>query len=254
MMEEHKALSKEKRREIEELMVKARKVHEKEREEHRKQRKIIIKERMKLHDSLKDKHGNVFIMEDDDMDENEFLFRGKNKTMFIVDGEESDEAIIDLISPENIANVNVLKGEHAIKMYGDKGKNGVIVIKTKPHGENNFVYEFEHELDEPNVEFIVDPNMELEWVSEFNNIEINTIDKNTTDAELKALKSELKSKNIDFSFSKLRRNKSDEITRIKVSLNDNEGNKSSSTFDKGNKSISPVIIGKNRKNLIIKSI
>lgn len=254
MMEEHKALSKEKRREIEEQMVKARKEHEKEREEYRKQRKIIIKERMKLHDSLKDKHGNIFIMEQDDKDENEFLFRGKNKTMFIVDGEESDEAIIELISPEDIAHVNVLKGEHAIKMYGDKGKDGVIVIKTKPHGENNFVYEFEHEMDEPNVEFIVDPKMDLEWVSEFNNIEINTIDKNTTDAELKALKSELKSKNIDFSFSKLRRNKSDEITRIKVSLNDNEGNKSSSTFDKGNKGISPVIFGKNRKNLIIKSI
>ncbi len=254
MMEEHKALSKEKRREIEEHMVKARKEHEKEREEYRKQRKIIIKERMKLHDSLKDKHGNIFIMEDDDMDENEFLFRGKNKTMFIVDGEESDEAIIELISPENIAHVNVLKGEHAIKMYGDKGKDGVIVIKTKPHGENNFVYEFEHEMDEPNVEFIVDPNMELEWVSEYNNIEINTIDKNTTDAELKTLKSELKSKDINFSYSKLRRNKSGEITRIKVSLNDNEGNKSSSTFDKGNKSISPVIFGKNRKNLIIKSI
>ena len=188
------------------------------------------------------------------MDENEFLFRGKNKTMFIVNGEESDEKIIELISPEDIAHVNVLKGEHAIKMYGDKGKDGVIVIKTKPHGENNFVYEFEHEMDEPNVEFIVDPNMELEWVSEFNNIEINTIEKITTDAELKALKSEFKSKNIDFSYSKLRRNKSGEITRIKVSLNDNEGNKSSSTFDKGNKSISPVIIGKNRKNLIIKSI
>ena len=174
--------------------------------------------------------------------------------MFIVDGEESDEKVIDLISPENIAHVNVLKGEHAIKMYGDKGKDGVVIIKTKPHGENNFVYEFDHQMDDSNVEFIVDHNMELEWVSEYNNIEINTIDKNTTDAKLKAMKSELKSKDINFSYSKLKRNKSGEITRIKVSLNDNDGNKSSSTFDKGNKSISPVIFGKNRKNLIIKSI
>ncbi len=253
MMEEHKSMSKEKRREMEVHLEKARKEHKKVREEHEKQRKIIIKERMKLHDSLKDKHSNIFIMEHDDMDENEIFFRG-NKAMFIVDGEESDKNIIKLMSPDDIEHINVLKGEHAIKMYGDKGKDGVIVVKTKPHGENNFVYEFEHEMDEPNVEFIVDPNMELEWVSEHHNTSVNMIEKSTTDAELKRVKSELEEQNIDFKFSKLKRNKDGEITRIKVSLNDNDGNKSSSTFDKGERGISPILIGKNRNNLVIKSI
>lgn len=275
-MEEREAMSEERRQELEERMEKAhaerkeemmerrkemeihmkeaRKEHAKAREEHEKQRKIIIKERIKLHDSLKDKLGNFFIIEENDNDGKEMIFSGKSKAMFIVDGEEEDEKIIELLSPEDIAHINVLKGDHAIKMYGKKGKDGVIVIKTKPHGENDFEFEFDNDFTESNVEVIVDPNMELEWVSEFGNIEIQTIDKNTSNEDLKAIKSDLNSKNIDFAYSKVKRNKDGEITRIKISLNDKDGNKSSSTFDKGNKAISPVLIGKNRSNLIIKSI
>ncbi len=132
------------------------------------------------------------------------FFNGKNKAMIIVDGEESDEKVIELLSPEDIAHVNVLKGEHAIKMYGTKGKEGVVIITTKEHGENEFVYEFEHEMDDPHVEVIIDPNMELEWVSEYGNVEIQTIDKNTSNEDLKAIKSDFKSKNIDFSYQQVK--------------------------------------------------
>lgn len=245
---------KERRKEMEIRMKKARKAHEKVREEQQKQRKIIIKERIERHDSLKDKHSNIFIHEMDDHNDNKLFFPSKSKALFIVDGEESDENIIELMSPEDIAQINVLKGDHAIKLYGKKGKDGVIVIKTKPHGKNDFELEFDHEFTEPNFEVMVDPNMEMEWVSEFGNVEIQTIDKKTTHEDLKDMKSDFKSKNIDFSYSKVKRNKDGEITRIKISLNDKQGNKSSSTFDKGNKGISTVIVGKNKNNLIIKSI
>ncbi len=212
-----------------------------------------MKDRERGRDSLKDKHKNVFIYKTD-KDEEDDIFTVKNKVLFIVDGEESDGGKVKLLSPNIIKEMNVLKGDQAIKMYGKKGKDGVVVITTKPHGENNFEYEFEHEFVEPNVEVIMDPDMKMEWVSKNDNIEIHTIDKNTSSEDLKTMKSDFKSKNIDFSYSKLKRNKDGEITRIKISLNDNDGNKSSSTFDKGESVISPILIGKNNRNLIIKSI
>ncbi|MFN3380653.1 MAG: TonB family protein [Runella zeae] len=50
---------------------------------------------------------------------------------FLVDDKESSQEEVHKIGPNKIESVNVLKGEGAIKKYGDKGKNGVLEIKTK---------------------------------------------------------------------------------------------------------------------------
>ena len=44
---------------------------------------------------------------------------------------ETKEDKLNDMSPDKIKSINVLKGESAIKKYGDKGKNGVIEITTK---------------------------------------------------------------------------------------------------------------------------
>ena len=49
--------------------------------------------------------------------------------LFIVDGIEFSD--IKNISPESIESITVLKEESSLKVYGDKGKNGVIIITTK---------------------------------------------------------------------------------------------------------------------------
>lgn len=53
----------------------------------------------------------------------------KNKPLYLVDGFVVTEA--SDIKPENIESIDVLKGESATKLYGDKGKNGVISITLK---------------------------------------------------------------------------------------------------------------------------
>jgi len=53
----------------------------------------------------------------------------KNKPLYIVDGFVVTEA--SDIKPETIESIDVLKGESATKLYGDKGKNGVISITLK---------------------------------------------------------------------------------------------------------------------------
>ena len=35
------------------------------------------------------------------------------------------------LSPADMASVEVLKGDSATAIYGDKGKNGAVIIKTK---------------------------------------------------------------------------------------------------------------------------
>jgi len=58
----------------------------------------------------------------------------RNKDMrplFIVDGVEFDKSTAGELKPNDIATMNVLKGEKATEKYGDKGKNGVIEITLK---------------------------------------------------------------------------------------------------------------------------
>lgn len=50
--------------------------------------------------------------------------------LIIIDGEES-EGIKNNLQPYEIQSVTVLKAEQAVAQYGDKGKNGVIVIVRK---------------------------------------------------------------------------------------------------------------------------
>lgn len=57
--------------------------------------------------------------------------------LFILDGKEVPN--IEDVSPENIEKIDVLKGESATELYGEKGKNGVIVITSKQKAEPNTI-------------------------------------------------------------------------------------------------------------------
>jgi TonB-dependent SusC/RagA subfamily outer membrane receptor len=49
----------------------------------------------------------------------------------LLDGVEIDDARLQTINPETILKMEVLKDKSATAVYGDKGKNGVILITTK---------------------------------------------------------------------------------------------------------------------------
>ena len=50
--------------------------------------------------------------------------------LYIIDGKVSTNDIKDL-DPDDIESISVLKGQKAIELYGEKGKDGVIIITTK---------------------------------------------------------------------------------------------------------------------------
>ncbi len=51
--------------------------------------------------------------------------------LYIINGKEVTENIAKAINPDNIESITVLKDEDAIKKYGDKGKNGVVLMTLK---------------------------------------------------------------------------------------------------------------------------
>ncbi len=55
--------------------------------------------------------------------------------LYIVDGKELPATQMNTISPVTIKSINVLKGESAVTVYGEKAKNGVIVCTTKSNDE-----------------------------------------------------------------------------------------------------------------------
>jgi len=54
---------------------------------------------------------------------------GEGHALFIIDGKETTS--LKNVSPEDIQSITVLKDGAAEKQYGEKGKNGVVVITTK---------------------------------------------------------------------------------------------------------------------------
>lgn len=51
--------------------------------------------------------------------------------LMILDGEKADTNVLRSLNPTLIHSVNILKGESANALYGEEGKNGVVLITTK---------------------------------------------------------------------------------------------------------------------------
>ena len=66
---------------------------------------------------------------------NTVIIRGKSSKvsdpLYVIDGKVMKDFVQDSLEADKIQSITVLKGEAAIKTYGDKGKNGVIVITLK---------------------------------------------------------------------------------------------------------------------------
>jgi TonB-dependent SusC/RagA subfamily outer membrane receptor len=63
-----------------------------------------------------------------------------NNPLFIVDGIKITNDDLNLLDPNKIASINVLKNESATALYGEEGKNGVLLITTKEsQGEKDMI-------------------------------------------------------------------------------------------------------------------
>ena len=51
--------------------------------------------------------------------------------LIIIDGKEATKAVVEALDPQKIESIDVLKEKTAEELYGEKGKNGVVIIKLK---------------------------------------------------------------------------------------------------------------------------
>ena len=143
-----------------------------------------------------------------------------SEPLIIVDGKVYS-GDLKAISPDQIAKVNVLKDRKAAQKYGVKNNNGVIEIILKNDGNHtegwakSVVYDFTNG-DHTSTENIY-------------------ITKNTTDVDLENIKTEMNQEGKDFNYKRVKRNSQGEITGIRITLNDNKGNKQSISKQSNNK-------------------
>jgi TonB-linked SusC/RagA family outer membrane protein len=62
---------------------------------------------------------------------------GNTQPLYIIDGSPVDENNFRSINPQDIASISVLKDAGATAIYGNRGANGVIVIKTRQGSYNS---------------------------------------------------------------------------------------------------------------------
>ncbi|MEP5339614.1 MAG: M56 family metallopeptidase [Algibacter sp.] len=92
-----------------------------------------------------------------------FKLKNSDNPLIIIDGKESEKSKLDDLNQSNVENVTVLKDDNAIRLYGEKGKNGVILITTKKQNKsqwkvsaekNNVIYATKdtiHVNEKPNI-------------------------------------------------------------------------------------------------------
>lgn len=60
-----------------------------------------------------------------------FRINGKASPLIVIDGKVAETTTLSAIAPETIESVSVLKDAGATKIYGERGKEGVVLVTTK---------------------------------------------------------------------------------------------------------------------------
>ncbi|AZB23796.1 SusC/RagA family TonB-linked outer membrane protein [Chryseobacterium bernardetii] len=72
----------------------------------------------------------------------QFTLRGNSNLVFVIDGVIVEKEVFQNLDPNNIENINVLKGATASALYGSRGRYGAILITTKSAKKKGFSVEF----------------------------------------------------------------------------------------------------------------
>ena len=98
--------------------------------DHDGEKTVFVKKIHKDHDEVK---VTVDVIGDESNGGENMVFISDDgeEPLIIVDGKEMKDGSIEDIAPDTIESINVFKGDKAVEKYGEKGKDGVIIIKTK---------------------------------------------------------------------------------------------------------------------------
>lgn len=150
------------------------------------------------------------------------------KPIILLDGKAiAYETMDENVNSDSIESVTVLKGENAINYYGEKGKNGVILVKTKNNASKS-----NKTTSKTTGPFRVEVSS-VSYVDDDNPLKNSTlvfISKYTSDNVLQDYKNKLEKEGISVKYTKVKRNKNGEIIRIKITLKNNKGTETSASW------------------------
>lgn len=165
----------------------------------------------------------------------------KNKTVdyrkafIIYDGKEINYTELDNIDPKSISTLSsMVATEYALKKYGERAKNGVIVLESNDYFKTN------------------NPSSKINDDVDFKIKEENEgfiITKNSREEDLAFYKTTLAKSNIEFKYSGIKRNDKGEITSISINLKQKE-----SKIKRNIKTSNPIpslFIGKKNGNIVV---
>lgn len=127
--------------------------------------------------------------------QNGLVSNGSGKPLIIIDGKNMGKTKdgsggdpMSKLDPGNIQSITVLKGESAIATYGDDGKDGVIVVKTKGYkgGEQEIELNKVNVTNKINLDNSINVNnqVETENVNNNQNVEIRVNSVNTVSGKV----------------------------------------------------------------------
>ena len=198
-------------------------------------RKEQLEESKRTREEIKSEYQISF--ETSSADDNIILIKENKKVnykqaLIILDGKEISRSELDKIKPTEISPVISFSGnENNIKKYGEKAKNGVVIIETNKNSK-------------PTVDTDKLPYFKL------NDGESFTISKRSSDEDLDFYKQTLQKSDCKVRFSNIKRNNKKEITSITIVLEKN-GTESKKKINQTN-AIDPVQIGVSNNKPFIK--
>ena len=178
--------------------------------------------------------------------------------LYILDGKEiSKSDLLKVYSKETVSSLKVLKGKEAKEKYGDKGDNGVVEVISKNKNDSTesktFVFTPNEESKEEASPMSISYSttyIDTEDISK--SASLVYISKTSQNHILEAQKTILEKQGILVKYSKIKRNKSGEIISIKISLNNEEGQKSSASY-KNNDGIPNIEFGIVKNALVVRT-
>ncbi|WP_417354197.1 M56 family metallopeptidase [Flavobacterium sp.] len=156
--------------------------------------------------------------------------------LIFIDGKEATTEMVKNLKHDNIAAINVSKDtDKNIAKYGEKGRNGVIIVTTTKEKHKTVIITTSGKEEESNINAIS---------KEQQNNALVVINKNASDKTLEDYKDVLQRMGVTVKYKTVRRNKAGEIVKLKVSITDDKKETSKSLTCQDSNGISNIAIGK----------
>lgn len=168
--------------------------------------------------------------------ETNFKIANADNVLMFIDGKEATPAMVKSLDHNNIVAIDVnKKTEENVAKYGEKARNGVIMVTTTKNRPKTVIITTSGIEEEPNI---------ITVSKEQQNNALVVINKNTSDETLEDYKDVLQRMEVTVKYKTIRRNKAGEIVKLKISITDDKKGTEKSLTCQDSDGISNIAISK----------